>query len=71
MPNIRGRRGGGGRIHPRERNTNDAAPLLGDGLEVVGNFQQQYNESIGISMRNKNRKDYHARLARMTKYWKE
>ena len=58
-------------MHPHERDTDDAAALLGGGLEVSGNYQQQHNESIEMSMSDKNRKDCRARLARIAKYWEE
>ena len=65
------RRVRGGRIHPHERDTNDAAPILGENIAVAGTFQQQYNATHAVSMSDKNRKDYRARLVRIANSWEE
>lgn len=58
-------------MHPHERDTDDAAALLGGGPEVKGNFQQQHNESIEMSVSDKTHKDCCVRLARMAKHWEQ
>ena len=54
----------GGRIHPHQRDTNDAAPILGENISSNGNFQEQYYEIHSVGMSDKNRKDYRARIVR-------
>ena len=62
---------GGGRIFPHERDTNDVAPLLGTGLEIADEYEDQYNETLRVAMDDKARKDYRCRLVRIAKFWEE
>lgn len=71
MPGPAARRGRGGRIRPHERDTDDATPLLGGDLAMPAGYCQQCNETVEVSMSNSGRKDYRARIVRITKYWKE
>ena len=60
-----------GRIHPHERDTDDAAPILGCSLELDLNedFRSRYQETIRANMDDKARKDYRCRIQRIVKFW--
>ena len=63
------RRGASGRIHLHQRDTDDAAPLLGAGLSVPDGLAAQYNTTMKISTTDSCRKDYRSRIARTIKFW--
>ena len=61
-----------GRIHPHERDTDDDAPILGEGaldLDTNEEFCSRYHESIRATMDDKARKDYRCRIQRIVKFW--
>ena len=56
MPRTSGQRGG--RIHPHQRDTDDAAPILGQDLGAVSpDFTQRYHETLKLGVDDKCRKD--------------
>ena len=55
----------GGRIHPHQRDTDDQAPVLGSGILMPDNYQEQYNETVQLSMDNKALRDYRCRIKRI------
>ena len=62
----------GGRILPHQRDTDDAARLIGADLDLRNEeFERQSNEIAELAMKTKTRKDYRCRLIRIAKFWKE
>ena len=60
-----------GRIHPHQRNTDDAGDLLGANLELPEDFKAKFQETIKHDITDKCRADYRNRLKRIMKFWKE
>jgi hypothetical protein len=60
-----------GRIRPHQRDTDDAAPVLGSALAAPEGFLEKFNETNEKSMSTACRKNYRQRLARIITFWKE
>jgi hypothetical protein len=60
----------GGRIYPHQRDTDNAAPILGEELgEVSADFKQLHLETLKLGMDDKCRKNYRARIIRIVEFW--
>ena len=73
MPNntSKGRRmGGGGRLYPYNRDTNDSVPIIGDNLAGMEDLAECMLDTTKHGMDDKCRKDYRNRLSRIIKYLK-
>ena len=60
-----------GRIHPHQRNTDDAGDIVGANLELPEDFKAKFQETIKHDITDKCRADYRNRLKRIMKFWKE
>jgi hypothetical protein len=58
-----------GRIHPHQRDTDDAAPILGTEISEPAGFETAYNETIRLTMSDNNRKDYRRRIKVIISFW--
>jgi hypothetical protein len=58
-----------GRIRPHQRDTDDAAPILGSGISEPAGFETAYNETIYLTMSDNNRKDYGRRIKVIISFW--
>ena len=66
-------RGGhrGGRIHPQQRETNDAVATIGADLAPPSDLAERYNETERQSMDDKCRRNYRQRIARIIRFWQD
>ena len=60
-----------GRILPHERDANNEAPILGDNLDLGGDYAAALQQTLALEMDDKTRKDYRRRLIRIAKFWDE
>lgn len=67
MPNQNRARG---RILPHERDTDDAAPLLGEALDVGPGYEAAVYETVSKTLEDGTRKNYRSRLVRIAHFWK-
>ena len=70
MPATRGR-GGTGRLHPHQRDTDDGVPIIGAEFELPVDHQEMYEETLQHDMKDNCRRDYRNRHKRIMKFWKE
>ena len=60
-----------GRIRPHQRDTNDSATVVGSDLATPADLEAKYNETTKHAMSTGYRVNYHQRIARIIKFWKE
>ena len=61
-----------GRILPHQRDTDDAAPIIGAALDDIGDeYRERYVATLRLGMDDKTRKNYRSRIVRICKYWRE
>ena len=61
-----------GRILPHQRDTDDAAPIIGAALDDIGDeYRERYVATLRLGMDDKTRKNYRSRIIRICKYWRE
>ena len=65
---MSGRRNGG-RLRPHERLANNDAPVLGDNIDLGGEYDIALQETLSLEMNDATRKDYRRRLVRIAKFW--
>ena len=60
-----------GRIHPYQRNTDDAVPIIGDGNTITAEHATAIQGTKDMSMKLKSRQAHRNRLKHIYKFWSE